>query len=184
MDPRYDLNELIRLIKKNCFQNLFLKIQNGCVYHNNDVTLIELTMCNVKDVYTSDIHDVIMYLHYNSDETRPYKLYTSTNDIQVRSPSFHRRLNMYFMPFLRKDLSLAFMQIINSYVEFIWHKIMVVDEDNITVCEYEEKVYENEKDGYVEQFLCRRNGSERLKTSEGEMLFEISSDKDEMEINI
>jgi len=82
------------------------------------------------------------------------------------------------MPFLRKDLSLAFMQIINSYVEFIWHKIMVDDEDNITVYEYEEKVYENEEDGYVEQFLCRRNGS--LKTSEGEMLLEISSDKDEM----
>lgn len=162
------MNVLIRLIKKNCFQNLFSKIRNGCVYYNNDVTLVELTMYNVKDVHTCDIHDVIMYLHYNSDETRPYKLYASTNDIEVRSPSFHRRLNMYFMPFLRKALSPAFMQIINSYVEFIWQKIMVDDEDNITVYEYEEKVCENEEDeGYVEQFLCRRNGS--LKTSEDKM---------------
>jgi len=44
------------------------------MYYNNDVILIKLTMYNVKDVCIYDIHDVIIYLHYHSDE-RNFKLY-------------------------------------------------------------------------------------------------------------
>lgn len=139
-------------------------------------------MYNVKDVYTYDIYDVIMYLHYQSNETRPYKLYANTNDVEVGSLSFQRRLNMYFTPFLKKDLSPAFMQIINSHIEFIWQKVIANNEDNIEVYEYEEKVYENEEgEGYVDQFLCRRDKS--LKTSKDEVQFEISLNKEEMEID-
>lgn len=134
------------------------------MYHNNDVTLIELIMYNVKNVYSYDTHDVIVYLHYHSDKTRPYKLHTTTNDIEIESPSLYRRLNVYFMPFLKKDLTSAFMQITNSDDEFIWQKVIVDNEDNIEVYECEETVCENEEDEYVEYFLCRRN-----KRNENEM---------------
>ncbi|XP_071572405.1 uncharacterized protein [Temnothorax nylanderi] len=172
-----------RLQQINELKILLSKIRNGCVCHNNDVTLIELTMHNVKDVYTYDIHDVIMYLHYHFDEARPYKLYASTNDVGVRSPTFQRRLNMYFVPFLKKDLSPAFMQVINSCVEFIWQKVLVDNEDNVEVYECEERICENEEDGgYVDQFLYRRDRRLRT-TNEGEMQFEITLDKDEAEID-
>ncbi|XP_011872825.1 PREDICTED: uncharacterized protein LOC105564780 isoform X2 [Vollenhovia emeryi] len=162
--------------------NLSSKIQNSCVYHNEDVTLVELTMYNVKDVCTYDTYDVAICLHYYSDETRPYKLYTSTNDVVARSLSFYRRLNTYFVPFLKKDLSPAFMQIINSYGEFIWQKVMTANEDDTEVYEYEEKVCENEEDdGYVDQFLCRRDRSLKLRASEVQL--RISSDKIEMEVD-
>lgn len=38
-----------------------------------------------------------------------------------------------------ESLSPTFMQIINTHVEFIWQEIMMNDEDNIEVYEYEEK---------------------------------------------
>ncbi|XP_011171005.2 uncharacterized protein LOC105203798 [Solenopsis invicta] len=148
-------------------KNLFLKIQNGFIYHNNNVTLIRLAMHNVKDVYTSDTHDAAVYLHYHTDETRPYKLSATTINVEGKRSLLHRRLNMYFMPFLKKDLSLAFMQIISSYVEFIWQKVIVESKENVELYEYEDKIETEDDSGYVDIYLCRRDKS--LKRKEGEM---------------
>ncbi|XP_012542077.1 uncharacterized protein LOC105839956 [Monomorium pharaonis] len=170
-----------RLKQVNELKNLFLKIQNGSIYHNNDFTLMELILYNIEDVYTNDIHDVITYLYYHADETRPYKLSANTIEADVRPPFFYKRLSMYFMPFIKNDLSSAFIQIVNSYVEFIWQKVIVENEDNVEIFECKATIlYDDEKNTeYVDYFLCRRDRSSER--NEDKMQLKISLDNDDTE---
>jgi len=70
------------------------------MYYNNDVIFIKLTMYNVKDICTYDIHDVIIFA-LSLWWTKPYKLYEW----------YRSKIVKIFieegicMPFLKKDLN-------------------------------------------------------------------------------
>lgn len=98
-------------------------------------------------------YDVALYLYYNLDEARPYKLSSSTDGFEISSPALIRRLNKYFEPFLKMDLSSALLQISEVQTEFVWKKdIEEDDEDNIEIYEYE---IDEENVEFMTQYLYR-----------------------------
>ncbi|XP_072743803.1 uncharacterized protein [Anoplolepis gracilipes] len=98
------------------------------ISHNPEITEIELHILRMKDRDTDKFYNVVLYLSYESAGVRPYKL-ISTADISKQLPSLDRKLNKYFGPFLKKKLSLAFLEISKSQTKFMFPKI-IVDQDS------------------------------------------------------
>lgn len=134
---------------------------------------------------TTKFYDVILYLHYNLDETRPFKLSSTVDEIEIPSPALIRRLNKYFEPFFKMDLISALLQITEFENEFVWNLLMEDDdEDDI-------EIYENEIDeenaGFMVQYLyrcdkvMRNNENETQNDSVKNEIGEIALDESEME---
>lgn len=129
-------------------------------------------------------YDVPLYLYYNLDEARPYKLSSSTDGFEISSPALIRRLNKYFEPFLKMDLSSALLQISEVQTEFVWKKDIEEDnEDDIEIYEYE---IDEENVEFMTQYLYRDdkapNENEIQNDSTGNGNVETVLDENKMKI--
>lgn len=85
-------------------------------------------MLETKDVANDAVHDIIMYLCYNSAEMRPCELFLITDEEE----ELLKRLNKHFKPFLENDLVSAFQQVSGLQTEFLWKPIAAeTDENNL-----------------------------------------------------
>lgn len=143
-----------KLIKKLFLipQNSLSGIKNIRVSHTLGITLIEFAISGIKDIDTDEFYNVILYLYYESAAARPHKLSSDTDDNEKPSPILVKKLNKYFKPFLKENLSLAFLQISESQTKFVWQKIMANDNEDIA------EVLDKSDDGnmgFLAEFLHR-----------------------------
>ncbi|XP_011171004.1 uncharacterized protein LOC105203797 [Solenopsis invicta] len=135
-----------RLKQIDELKKLFLEIENISISYNYDISLIELAIIGVTDVNTTKLYDVALYLYYNLDETKPYKLSSTVDDVETSLPAVIRRFNKYFEPFLKMDLTSAFLQISEFRNEFVWEILMEEDDkDDIQIYEDETCLYRGDK---------------------------------------
>ncbi|XP_032670321.1 uncharacterized protein LOC116843732 isoform X1 [Odontomachus brunneus] len=106
-------------------KNFVAGLKNGRVFHTIGIAQIELVMLEVKDIANDAVHNVTLYLRYNSAEVRPYKLLPDTDDNERPSADLLKRLKKHFKPFLKNDLISAFQQVSGSQTEFLWKPIAV-----------------------------------------------------------
>ncbi|XP_072745331.1 uncharacterized protein [Anoplolepis gracilipes] len=120
------------------------RITNINMCRNPEITEIKLCIPQMKDIDTDKFYNVVLYLSYESTGVRPYKL-ISTTDMGEQPPILDRKLNKYFEPFLKKDLSSAFLEISKSQTKFVFSKIIADDNKDISEIS-------NEPDESIEQF--------------------------------
>ncbi|XP_025269466.1 uncharacterized protein LOC112639499 [Camponotus floridanus] len=140
---------LCRLKQLKELQGLISDIKNIRISHTLGITLIELIISGIKYVDTDEFYNVMVYLYYKSTAARPYKLSSDTDNDERQSSILIKKLNKYFKPFLKKDLSLAFLQIYESQTIFVWQKVMANDNEDIT------EVSDTSDDGFLTKFLYR-----------------------------
>ncbi|XP_032670322.1 uncharacterized protein LOC116843732 isoform X2 [Odontomachus brunneus] len=128
-------------------KNFVAGLKNGRVFHTIGIAQIELVMLEVKDIANDAVHNVTLYLRYNSAEVRPYKLLPDTDDNERPSADLLKRLKKHFKPFLKNDLISAFQQVSGSQTEFLWKPIAVeTGEINLNISgEQDSDVEENNK---------------------------------------
>lgn len=119
---------------------------------------LELVMSGMKDIESDTVRNVTLYLCYNSAETRPYKLLPDTNDNEKPSAELFKRLNKYFKPFLKNDLSSAFQCVNESQTEFLW-KPIATDENGGKILETSDESLENA--GFLSTCLRRDNKKQK-----------------------
>lgn len=124
-------------------------------------------------------YDVMLYLHYNLDEIRPYKLSSTIDDSEIPSPALIRRLNKYFEPFLKMDLTSALLQISEFQNEFVWD--MFIEEDDKDDIETYEDETDEENTGVIAQYLHRDDKVTRSSDSMGNRNGKITSNKSKIE---
>lgn len=113
------------------------------------ITLIELIISGIKDVDTDEFYNVMLYLYYKTTAARPHKLSSDTDNDERQSSILIKKLNKYFKPFLKEDLSLAFLQVCESQTIFVWQKVMANDNEDIT------EASDTSNEGFLTKFLNR-----------------------------
>ncbi|XP_071648115.1 uncharacterized protein [Temnothorax longispinosus] len=173
-----------RLKQADEVKKLFLEAEHAYICYNSDVSLIELTMLGIRDINITKLYDIILYLHYNLDETRPYKLSTTVDESEIASPTLIRRFNKYFESFLKMDLTSALLQLSEFQNEFAWD--IFVEQDDEDDIEIYDDDSDDENTGIMIQYLYRgdnltrsnrneaqndsmENGNEELALDENEM---------------
>lgn len=108
---------------------------------NCDFSVIIITISRIRDTYVNESYKVTLQLHYKSDETRPYRLFSDTEDEEIPSPRLLGRLNKFFEPFLKLNLCLALLQISTFIMEYdlLWVKTVTDKHDDIEIYEQESK---------------------------------------------
>ncbi|XP_012542078.2 uncharacterized protein LOC105839957 [Monomorium pharaonis] len=167
-----------RLKQIDELERLFQKVENADISYNYDITLIEITMIGVKDMDTTKLYDVTLYLYYNLDETRPYKLSSTVDDFEVLLPALIRKFNWYFEPFLKMDLTSALLRISEFRNKFVWEILMEEDEDDIEIFYKDEMIHylyrgdkvirSNESETHT-QNESKEDGSEKKELNQNEM---------------
>ncbi|KAM0731080.1 hypothetical protein ACS0PU_002140 [Formica fusca] len=132
---------LCRLKQLEELQDLLSGIKNIRVTHTLGIILIEFVISGIKDIDSDKFYNVILYLYYESAAARPHKLSSDTDDNEKPSPILVKKLNKYFKPFLKENLSLAFLQISESQTKFVWQKIIANDNEDIA------EVFDKSDDG-------------------------------------
>lgn len=176
------------LVVKKLIKNFFLTPQNSLsgiknihVSHTLGITLIEFVISGIKDIDTDEFYNVILYLYYESTAARPHKLSSDTDDNEKPSPILVKKLNKYFKPFLKENLSLAFLQISESQTKFVWQKIMANDDEDIA------KVFDKSDDGnmgFLTEFLHRGDKKRQKKRKNKVQNEEITFRENEMETSL
>lgn len=142
------------------------------------ITLIELLISGIKDIDTDEFYNVMLYLYYESAAARPYKLSSDTDNIEKPSPILVKKLNKYFKPFLKEDLSLAILQISKSQTIFMWQKIMANDNENIT------EVFDKSDEGFLTKFLYQGDKKRQKKNKHKVQNEDITLDENKTETSL
>ncbi|XP_050455924.1 uncharacterized protein LOC126853866 [Cataglyphis hispanica] len=172
---------LCRLKQFKELQNSLSGIKNIHVSHTLGIILIEFVISGIKDIDTDEFYNVILYLYYESTAARPYKLSSDVDDNEKPSPILVKKLNKYFKPFLKENLSLAFLQISESQTKFVWQKIMA--NDNEDIAEVFDKS-DNENMGFLTEFLHRGDKKRQKKSKNKVQNEEITLRGNEMETSL
>ncbi|EFN68122.1 hypothetical protein EAG_10707 [Camponotus floridanus] len=140
-------------------ENLVSGNANIKLDNTNDYNMIYIRMSCIKNLYNNQSNVVMLCLEYKSDDIRPYKLSSHTEEEQIPSPRLLRRLNKFFEPFLKLNLCSALLHINTFTSEYglAWINTMTKEYDDIETYEEESKEV---IDGAFRSYLFRCNKQE------------------------
>ncbi|XP_020290893.1 uncharacterized protein LOC109858236 isoform X2 [Pseudomyrmex gracilis] len=167
IDSLKNLNPFVRTCKHyiDCYterQQQFLSLkhvsnmQHFNLQSNTGYTKISLELYGVHDCENDKYINIVVYLQYHSDRTRPHKIEVETNDKNILSNDAKQRLKVCLKEFKLSDLPTAFERVLANDSEFAWMR--TDDSDSPLELHYSS---DSDEEGFLEQLQSERKKSLR-----------------------